>query len=136
MFAIREAATINLKRLVEKFGTEWAQNTVIPKVLQMSRDQNYLHRMTCLFSINVLADACGADVTGRVMLPTVLNLASDGVPNVRFNVAKTLQRVGPVLDTTSLHTQVKPCLDKLKEDQDTDVRYFAEEAATLLKLAA
>ena len=28
----REAATNNLKKLVEKFGTEWAQQTVIPKV--------------------------------------------------------------------------------------------------------
>lgn len=65
VYAIREAATLNLKRLVEKFGAEWAQNTVIPKVLQMSNDQNYLHRMTCLFSINLLADACGADVTAR-----------------------------------------------------------------------
>lgn len=53
VFAIREAATQNLKKLVEKFGVEWAQNTVIPKVLQMARDQNYLHRMTCLFCINV-----------------------------------------------------------------------------------
>ena len=53
MYAIREAATQNLKRLVEKFGVEWAQQTVIPKVLQMSNDQNYLHRMTCLFCINV-----------------------------------------------------------------------------------
>jgi len=53
VYAIREAATLNLKKLVEKFGAEWAQNTVIPKVLAMSRDQNYLHRMTCLFCINV-----------------------------------------------------------------------------------
>ena len=53
MYAIREAATLNLKKLVEKFGKEWAQTTVIPKVIQMSRDHNYLHRMTCLFSINV-----------------------------------------------------------------------------------
>lgn len=53
VFAIREAATQNLKKLVEKFGAEWATTTVIPKVLQMSRDANYLHRMTCLFSINV-----------------------------------------------------------------------------------
>lgn len=53
VYAIREAATLNLKKLVEKFGPEWAQNTVIPKVLAMSNDQNYLHRMTCLFSINV-----------------------------------------------------------------------------------
>lgn len=53
MYAIREAATLNLKKLVEKFGAEWAQSTVIPKVLAMSRDTNYLHRMTCLFSLNV-----------------------------------------------------------------------------------
>lgn len=55
VYAIREAATNNLKKLVEKFGVEWAQSTVIPKVLAMARDQNYLHRMTCLFCINVSA---------------------------------------------------------------------------------
>jgi serine/threonine-protein phosphatase 2A regulatory subunit A len=55
VYAIREAATMNLKKLVEKFGPEWAQTTVIPKVIAMSRDQNYLHRMTCLFCINVSA---------------------------------------------------------------------------------
>ena len=53
VFAIREAATNNLKKLVEKFGRDWAQNTVIPKVIQLAREQNYLYRMTCLFAINV-----------------------------------------------------------------------------------
>ena len=53
VYAIREAATNNLRKLVEKFGTDWAQQTIIPKVIAMSRDQNYLHRMTCLFCINV-----------------------------------------------------------------------------------
>lgn len=98
VYAIREAATLNLKKLVEKFGPDWAQNTVIPKVLAMSRDQNYLHRMTCLFSVNVLAEACGADITAKHMLPTVITMAADNVPNVRFNVAKTLQTIGPILD--------------------------------------
>ncbi len=55
VYAIREAATNNLKKLVEQFGTDWAQQTIIPKVIAMSRDQNYLHRMTCLFCINVSA---------------------------------------------------------------------------------
>ena len=84
VFAIREAATNNLKKLVEKFGTDWAQQTVIPKVVAMSRDQNYLHRMTCLFCINVLAEACGADITERQLLPTVLTMATDNVANVRL----------------------------------------------------
>ena len=53
MYAIREAATNNLMKLVQKFGTEWAQNTIVPKVLVMADDPNYLHRMTTLFCINV-----------------------------------------------------------------------------------
>jgi serine/threonine-protein phosphatase 2A regulatory subunit A len=135
VFAIREAATQNLKKLVEKFGSDWATNTVIPKVLQMSRDQNYLHRMTCLFSINVLANACGPEITTKLMLPTVITLGADSVANVRFNVAKTLQKIGPILDQNTLQTQVKPCLDKLQKDSDVDVRYFAKEAVTSLALS-
>jgi len=53
VYAIREAATLNLKKLVEKFDEDWAQKTVIPKITQMATDQNYLHRMTCLFCFNV-----------------------------------------------------------------------------------
>lgn len=58
VYAIREAATSNLKKLVEKFGKEWAHATIIPKVLAMSGDPNYLHRMTTLFCINVSAPTC------------------------------------------------------------------------------
>ncbi|XP_029668414.1 LOW QUALITY PROTEIN: serine/threonine-protein phosphatase 2A 65 kDa regulatory subunit A alpha isoform-like [Formica exsecta] len=128
VYAIREAATLNLKKLVEKFGPEWAQNTVIPKVLAMSRDQNYLHRMTCLFCINVLAEVCGPEITTKVMLPTVLTMATDNVANVKFNVAKTFQRIGPFLEPSAVQTQVKPILDKLNTDSDVDVKYFASEA--------
>jgi len=31
VYTIREAATVNLRRLAEIFGAEWAQNTIIPK---------------------------------------------------------------------------------------------------------
>lgn len=62
VFAIREAATFNLKKLVQKFGPEWAQNTVIPKIIKMSSDPNYLHRMTFLSCINVLAEVCGPEI--------------------------------------------------------------------------
>jgi serine/threonine-protein phosphatase 2A regulatory subunit A len=129
VFAIREAATNNLQKLVEKFGTDWAQQTVIPKVVALSRDQNYLHRLTCLFCINVLAEACGADITERLLLPTVLAMAGDPVANVRFNVAKTLQRISPHLPSSAMQSQVKPAIDKLNADADFDVRYYASEAA-------
>ena len=53
VYAIREAATVNVKKLIEKFGVEWASVAVFPKVFAMARDPNYLHRLTTLFSINV-----------------------------------------------------------------------------------
>ena len=46
----------------------------------------------------VLAEACGPDMTLTLMLPTVLGMANDNVANVRFNVAKTLQRMCAVVE--------------------------------------
>jgi serine/threonine-protein phosphatase 2A regulatory subunit A len=51
------------------------------------------------------------------------------VANVRFNVAKTLKIVGPKLNSSVMASQVKPCINKLNEDVDFDVRFFASEAA-------
>ena len=58
-----------------------------------------------LFS-QILAEACGTEITERLMLPTVLTMANDSVANVRFNVAKTLTLVGPKLNTTAMTSQV------------------------------
>ena len=100
----------------------------VVQVMSMARDQNYLHRMTCLFGINVLAEACGPEITATMMLPIVLGMATDNVANVRFNVAKTLARITPILDASVTQSQIKPCLEKLNSDSDFDVRYYASEA--------
>lgn len=70
VYAIREAATCNLMKLVEKFGAEWAQNTIVPKVLGMANDPNYLHRMTTLFCINVSRSAQESPFVWSVAIPT------------------------------------------------------------------
>lgn len=84
--------------------------------------------MTCLFCINVLAEVCGADISTKMLLPTVLLLAPDPVANVRFNVAKTLQKITPFLEPSAVESLVKPALDKLNGDADVDVKHFASEA--------
>lgn len=55
VFSIRDAATINLRKLTEVFGVDWAKQTIIPKVLAMGTHPNYLYRMTTIFSITVRA---------------------------------------------------------------------------------
>ena len=52
----------------------------------------------CIFQL--LAEAVGPELTVKLMLPTILSMANDAVANVRFNVAKTLQKLGKSLDNT------------------------------------
>jgi serine/threonine-protein phosphatase 2A regulatory subunit A len=66
-------------------------------------------------------------------LHLLLVLLKDKVPNVRFNVAKTLGMLCPFLDGPTLQTRVKPCLQKLSDDNDKDVRYFGGETASKMK---
>lgn len=46
-----------------------------------------------------LSEVCGQDITTKHMLPVVLKMSNDQVANVRFNVAKSLQKIGPILDS-------------------------------------
>ena len=84
--------------------------------------------------LQVLSEVCGQDITTKHMLPTVLCMAGDPVANVRFNVAKSLQKIGSILDNSTLQTEVKPILEKLTQDRDVDVKFFAQEALTVLSL--
>lgn len=53
VFSIREAATINLRKLTEVFGVEWAKQQIIPKITAMANHSNYLYRMTTIFAMTV-----------------------------------------------------------------------------------
>jgi serine/threonine-protein phosphatase 2A regulatory subunit A len=53
VFSIREAATLNLKKLIDVFGIEWARQAIVPRVVTMATHPNYLYRMTTIFAITV-----------------------------------------------------------------------------------
>lgn len=55
--------------------------------------------MTAVIVSQALSEACGQEITTKQMLPVVLKMSNDQVANVRFNVAKSLQKIGPVLDS-------------------------------------
>jgi serine/threonine-protein phosphatase 2A regulatory subunit A len=113
-----------LKRLAEEFGPEWAMQHIIPQVLEKINNPHYLYRMTILQAISLLAPVMGAEITCQKLLPVVINSSKDRVPNIKFNVAKVLQSLVPILDQST----VKPCLVELSEDPDVDVRYYANQA--------
>ena len=70
VFSVREAASQNIKNLVGAFGIAWAQNSILPKVLEFSTNPNYLFRMTTLLSINAVTSVVTGEVILNILLPT------------------------------------------------------------------
>ena len=69
----------------------------------------------------------------ETVLDPLVQLASDPIPNIRFNVAKALETVATSLGSTPEGAQlasqkIAPVLEALKGDPDADVRFFASRA--------
>ena len=75
VFAVREATYKNLAKMVKLFGTEWVNKFALPRVLELKNNQNYLHRMTTLFTFNELAPVVDESIHKDVFLPVTLEMA-------------------------------------------------------------
>ena len=119
----------------------WTINFIIPKLKNLaSRETNYLARLTALFSVNKLVNASfeksktaggsGPELLHQHLLPIVFELEADKVPNVRFNVAKTINGLRHALDQNDSEkmSRLERCLKKLDEDDDEDVTFYARQA--------
>lgn len=91
IFTIREASLNNFKQLTINYGNQWAIKNVIPKVMWQHTDPNYLHRLTPLFFMAIMAEILTADIIKAHFMPVLKVLAKDKVANVRMNVAKAIQ---------------------------------------------
>ena len=100
-----------------------------------------------------LATAINVSVIEKSILPMMDKLVTDDIPNIRFNVAKSYQILIDVLKRLPaegtiismekseqsgspssrgqelIQQQILPNLEKLQQDDDVDVRYFATTAA-------
>lgn len=94
----------------------------------MINNPHYLYRMTILHAISLLAPVMGPEITCSKLLPVVINASKDRVPNIKFNVAKVLQSLIPIVDQSVVEKTIRPCLIELSEDPDVDVRFFATQA--------
>ena len=125
VFAIREAAIANLRELSQIVGPKWLEKHAIPKVLSFQRDTNYLYRLTTLFSISRLVEFMPPESFQRVIVPAVIAMAPDKVPNVRMNVAKTLRECRRLVKDKDVANRIYAALANLAKDSDFDVCYHA-----------
>lgn len=129
---IRKAAATNLGELTALFGTEWTMDALLPQIAEMRHHESYLRRLTALQACALMSTKMDPDSARLHALPLVLEMATDAVANIRFNVAKELEQMAPICGVKAYETQILPVLTMLMEDDDRDVRYYAEKTATAL----
>eukprot|EP01126_Amoeba_proteus_P020468 TRINITY_DN2081_c0_g1_i22.p1 TRINITY_DN2081_c0_g1~~TRINITY_DN2081_c0_g1_i22.p1 ORF type:complete len:579 (+),score=131.11 TRINITY_DN2081_c0_g1_i22:65-1801(+) len=138
VYRVRYNATANLKQLVQVLGISFYHNVVHQKLEETARNTNYLYRSTALWSINELLEILPVDLVQEKLLPIVLSLANDPVPNIRLNVVSSLEILAKSLSPSTssqgphILNQVLSTLKKLEGDQDLGVRESATAVVTLL----
>lgn len=131
IWSIREAAILNLVRLTQLFGREWAATKLLPKVKMLAQDKSYVFRLTAVFAMKDLAPLLGAQVVTDQLRPILCSpLSTDPVPNVRFNVARLLGLIAKegLLVGAEAAQAVEKTLQMMKDDPDADVKYCAQQA--------
>ena len=145
VFSIRVAAATNLKHLADLFGVDWVQAYLLPSLTMMARrievDESSgqqvlanpsLHRMMALLALQALSAALPSDIVTGHVLPVVLGLSRDPVPNIRLNAARAIEAIAPLVDSRAVCGDIRPCLIDMATDPDRDVRYFAEKAMAVV----
>ena len=80
-----------------------------------------------------MAPALTFEIIQQDILDRLLDLADDPIPNIKFNVAKSLEALATAYGGTPqgrqlIQTRILPKLETQKNDADADVRYFATRA--------
>ncbi|KAA6400935.1 MAG: putative Serine/threonine-protein phosphatase 2A 65 kDa regulatory subunit A [Streblomastix strix] len=128
VFAVRESACSNLKELTIIMGEQWAKTVLIPNITKIAAEKNYLYRMTTLFAVQSLSTAFSGEDIESNLLPIINPLVRDNVPNIRFNLARTLRHLADKLSSDVIKTKIQPVLEHLLLDKDKDVKFFAQQA--------
>ncbi|KAL3234497.1 Polyamine N-acetyltransferase 1 [Nakaseomyces bracarensis] len=148
VYAVRNATVTIFTKLTDIFGSDWCRDEIISKLLDMDPQllQNFIYRFTLLSTLRELSASVNSQVTIDKILPFVTKLAEDEVPNIKFNVAKSYLIICQNLSIKKekelakiMENTIIPSLEKLCQDEDIDVRYFAngnlEKCQEMLKSA-
>ncbi|XP_029160392.1 serine/threonine-protein phosphatase 4 regulatory subunit 1-like isoform X6 [Nylanderia fulva] len=134
VFAVKEVAVELITRIVIYLSTE---DALVMSLIHELRDtlvvnaKRWMHRQTYALVCSHLIrnNAIAGSKFSKEMLPCLMKLSTDRVPNVRLAVARTIATdvIGMGLDTLGMETmeKVETVLLKLSVDVDRDVRILA-----------
>lgn len=125
--SVRDTGVRKARELADKFKGDWVVATFIPKVVETYNvdKQGYNYRMCCLSSLQSIITHITKEQVVQHIIPVFLKAMKDPIPNVRFTIAKIVQKTKPLFDPAVVSSQLVPVLKEMTSDSDRDVQYYA-----------
>jgi serine/threonine-protein phosphatase 2A regulatory subunit A len=131
VWSVRESLIGAVKKLTETLGEDWVSASILPQVSALKVHVNYLLRITALRLVKDLESVVSSGFCRVHLYPLLIELSADPVPNVRLNVAKTIQALARHFEFDAVsptQEDLKVLLRVLSKDSDPDVRFYSEGA--------
>ena len=126
-FAVRDGVVQVIKELIPIFGQKWVENKVIKEICDNKNHNHYSKRLTVILFLKNLANQLSNEFIASNVLPVISELSSDNVPNIRLNVVKAIKEIASSVKDSQARDALKMSLRVLNKDEDSDVRFFAEQ---------
>lgn len=125
VFTIRETALQSMIEISkETMSADWLMRIMLAKITELSKHERFMIRIQAIHFINRLAPDASKEVLSKQFAEVLITMADDPVPNIRFNVAKSIEAIYSKMSPGGKF-KVEACIKKMCNDQDFDCQYFA-----------
>ncbi|CAI2362714.1 unnamed protein product [Moneuplotes crassus] len=128
VFQIREQSMKNLVDLKITLGEDWFERTAKEKVREFSRSEKCSIRIQSIFLVRIIHDHIDPDILNKDIIPVIIGLKDDSVPNIKFNISKTLDELSGLLSRENIFIGKSALTSLCENDSDEDVKYFSKKA--------
>lgn len=75
--------------------------------------------------IRIIYQSIDPDILNKDLIPVIIGLKDDSVPNIKFNIARLLDELSEVLSKENVFIGKSALMNLKDNDEDEDVKYFA-----------
>lgn len=115
------------------YDQAWFENAIDTKAKEFHEHEKFSIRIHTVFIIQRVFDKVSTQFLNEKLCGYLIKLAEDPVPNIRFNVAKTMQSIYPKLNNSNKFKFEEALKKMVQEQVDFDVKYYAEKALKSIK---
>ncbi|CAG9319843.1 unnamed protein product [Blepharisma stoltei] len=127
VYSVREAAIKGYKEIADLFRTSWVEEKLLDEILEGHSSESHIKRLSTIFTLKAIIGNISPEKIISTIVPVLVRLSSDAVPNIRFNLAKLIKEISPILKDAGTRDQIKTSLRMLNKDEDRDVRFFTDQ---------